>query len=236
MQRLFLYLLLILIPAHFVAIKTMSATSHTSIPLPEEEQTTEMTASQQLYTEMGLEGMVNFTAFEQALSGYNQIDRQKEVMTLIDFTKPSTEERLYVFDMNERKLLFSSHVSHGRNSGDNYAKYFSNEVGSYKSSLGFYITAHTYNGKNGYSLVLDGLEKGINHRAKERAIVIHGAPYSNTSTIASTGRLGRSLGCPALPQKVSKPIIDTIKKGSVLYIYADDPEYLKKSSYISAQG
>lgn len=236
MQKLFLYLLLILIPSHIATIKTVNAASHASNTQIEEVELAEMTDSQQLYAEMGLEGMVNFTAFEQALNGYKQIDRQKEIMTLIDFTKPSTEERLYVFDMSERKLLFSSHVSHGKNSGDKYAKHFSNELGSYKSSLGFYITENTYNGRNGYSLVLNGLEKGINHRAKERAIVIHGARYSNTSTITSTGRLGRSLGCPALPQKVSKPIIDTIKKGSVLYIYADSPEYTKRSNYISTQG
>jgi len=187
----------------------------------------------QLYLDMQLNKWVDYKAFEQAYTGYNKIPgRKKDIITLIDFTKPSTEERLYVLDMKKRELLYKSHVSHGRNSGENYATSFSNRVGSYQSSLGFYVTENTYQGKNGYSLILDGLEKGINDKAKERAIVIHGAPYSNPSVIAYNKRLGRSQGCPALPQKVSKSIIDTIKGGSVLYVYANDKSYLDKSSII----
>lgn len=183
---------------------------------------------------MQLENCVNFTAFEQAFTGYIKISaRKKDIMTLIDFTKPSTEERFYVFDMRHKKMLFSSFVSHGRNSGGNYATSFSNENGSLKSSLGFYVTENTYQGKNGYSLILEGLEKGINDRAKERAIVIHGAPYSNPSVIASSGRLGRSLGCPALPQALSKSIINTIKEGALLYVYANDQNYLSCSTVFS---
>lgn len=137
--------------------------------------------------------------------------------------------------MRHKKLLFSSLVSHGKNSGGNYATSFSNENGSLKSSLGFFLTENTYQGKNGYSLVLNGLEKGINDRAKERAIVIHGAAYSNPSVIASSGRLGRSFGCPALPQAVSKPIINTIKGGSLLFIYANNQNYLAYSPILSKQ-
>lgn len=184
---------------------------------------------------MQLEDVVNFTAFEQAFTGYTKIDaRKKDIITLIDFTKPSTEERFYVFDMRHKKMLFSSLVSHGRNSGGNYATSFSNENGSLKSSLGFYVTENTYQGKNGYSLILEGLEKGINDRAKERAIVIHGASYSNPSVISSSGRLGRSLGCPALPQALSKSIINTIKEGTLLYIYANDQNYLSCSTVLSS--
>lgn len=186
-----------------------------------------------LYEAMRLEGVVNPVAFRQAVEGYNRIDRRKrDILTLIDFSKPSTEKRLYVFDMRRRKLLFSSVVAHGRNSGGNYATSFSNRNGSYKSSLGFYLTEGTYQGRNGYSLILEGLEKGINDRARERAIVVHGAAYANPSVISSGGRLGRSLGCPALPESLSRPIIDTIKGGSVLYIYADLPEYLAQSSIL----
>ena len=117
----------------------------------------------ELFREMQLEGEVNYTAFRQAVTGYYRIaQRKKEILTLIDFSKPSTEKRLYVFDMKEKKMLFSSVVAHGKNSGGVYATSFSNEYGSYKSSLGFYLTASTYQGKNGYSLILDGLEKGIN--------------------------------------------------------------------------
>ena len=134
--------------------------------------------------------------------------------------------------MRQRKLLFSSVVSHGKNSGENYATSFSNEYGSYKSSLGFYLTVSTYQGKNGYSLILDGLEKGINDRARERAIVMHGAAYANPSVVSKGGRLGRSFGCPAVPQALSRPIIDTIKGGSVMYIYAEAPDYLAHSSVL----
>jgi len=186
-----------------------------------------------LYNEMNLSHLINYTAFEQAVIGYQKIKgRKKDILTLIDFTKPSTQERMYVLDMKNRRLLYSSHVSHGRNSGGNYATSFSNKSGSYKSSLGFYLTENTYQGRNGYSLILNGLEKGINDKARERAIVIHGAPYANPSVIKSSGRLGRSLGCPALPLAVSKPIIDTIKGGSLLYIYANNHDYIAQSAIL----
>ena len=186
-----------------------------------------------LYRSMQLEGVVNWKAFRQAVAGYYKIDnRKREVLTLIDFSRPSTAKRLFVFDMRERKVLFSSVVSHGKNSGDNYATSFSNEYGSYKSSLGFYLTESTYQGKNGYLLILNGLEKGINDRARERAIVMHGAAYADPSVVSRGGRLGRSFGCPAVPQKLSRPIIDAIKGGSVMYIYAETPDYLAHSSVL----
>lgn len=189
-----------------------------------------------LYRSMQLEGVVNWKAFRQAVAGYYKIDnRKREVLTLIDFSRPSTAKRLFVFDMRERKVLFSSVVSHGKNSGDNYATSFSNECGSYKSSLGFYLTESTYQGKNGYSLILNGLEKGINDRARERAIVMHGAAYADPSVASRGGRLGRSFGCPAVPQKLSRPIIDAIKGGSVMYIYAATPEYLAQSHILNSK-
>lgn len=187
----------------------------------------------QLYREMDLEGRVDYTAFRQAVTGYYRIgERKREVLTLIDFSKPSTQERLYVFDMKRKKMLFSSVVSHGKNSGNNYATSFSNEDGSLKSSLGFYLTESTYQGKNGYSLILEGLEKGINDHARRRAIVVHGAAYANPSVIRNGGRLGRSFGCPAVPEKLSRPIIDAIKGGSVMYIYADKSDYLAQSTVL----
>lgn len=207
------------------------APTHDSVT--ESHSPTEAEECADIYNSMHLEGVVNFKAFRIAYAGYNKIiNRNKDILTLIDFSKPSTEKRLFVFDMKKKQLMFSSLVSHGRNSGDNYATSFSNEYGSYKSSLGFYLTETTYNGKNGYSLILNGLEKGINDRAKERAIVVHGASYANPSVISCGGRLGRSLGCPALPQKVAKPIIDAIKGGSVMYIFAEKPEYLAKSTIV----
>ncbi|WP_373828991.1 murein L,D-transpeptidase catalytic domain family protein [Bacteroides heparinolyticus] len=180
---------------------------------------------------------MNWKAFRQAVAGYYKIEnRKRDVLTLIDFSRPSTDKRLFVFDMKERKMLFSSVVSHGKNSGEKYATSFSNEYGSYKSSLGFYLTGTTYQGKNGYSLVLDGLEKGINDRARERAIVMHGAAYANPSVVSKGGRLGRSFGCPAVPQQLSRPIIDAIKGGSVMYIFAEAPDYLAQSSVLQNDG
>lgn len=189
-----------------------------------------------LFSEMQLEGKVNYVAFQQAIMGYNKIEKKKEdIITLIDFTKPSSQKRFYVFDLKQKELLFSSVVSHGRNSGDLYATSFSNENGSYKSSLGFFITQNSYIGKNGYSLVLDGLEKGINDNAKQRAIVIHGSSYCNPSVVASSGRLGRSLGCPALPQDINRKVINTIKDGSLLYIYANNNNYVAQSTYFPSE-
>lgn len=204
--------------------------------LSEQPSEVEEALSLHLYRSMNLEGMVSREAFIQAVHGYRRIQgRQRDMLTLIDFSKPSTQNRLFVFDMQQKKLLYSSLVAHGRNSGDLYATAFSNEPGSFQSSLGFYLTGSTYQGSNGYSLLLDGLEKGVNDYARDRAIVIHGAAYANPSVIAHGGRLGRSLGCPALPQHISRPIIDAIKDGSVLFIYAPKPEYLAHSFLLGKQ-
>lgn len=234
MLRVFLFLVFIFIPTYFPSFRP------TEPVLPADSDSfakTPALSCRRLYEEMGLEMRVDYKVFERAFDGYQKIDgTKKEILTLIDFTKPSTEERLFVLDMKQKQLLFSSLVSHGRNSGGKYATSFSNENGSHKSSLGFYLTEHTYQGKNGYSLVLNGLEKGINDRAKERAIVIHGAAYSNPSVAASSGRLGRSFGCPALPQSLTRPIINTIKDGTLLFIYADDPTYLSQSPILASAG
>ncbi len=192
-----------------------------------------------LYHELDLADQVSYEAFEAAMESYDRVAstasngahatngadgsgaacRRKDILTLIDFTKPSTEPRLWVIDMAARRVLITSHVAHGRGSGDNFATSFSNESGSHKSSLGVYLTENTYNGGNGYSLVLNGLEPGVNDNAKSRAVVVHGADYADPALAAVQGRLGRSLGCPALPRAVTREVIDTIKDGSVLYIY-----------------
>jgi len=186
----------------------------------------------ELYEEFGLESQLAFEAFDQALKGYETLDHQKEILTIIDFSKPSTEERMFVLDMRDRRILYQTIVSHGRNSGDKYARKFSNRHGSFQSSLGFYLTANTYMGGNGYSLVIDGLEKGINDQARARAVVIHGADYCSEEFIRRTGRLGRSYGCPALPRELNEEIINTIKGGSLLYIYAEDEQYAMNSSIL----
>jgi hypothetical protein len=193
-----------------------------------------LSAIGQLYEELELQNEVSFEAFQQAVTGYNKIAVEKPILTLIDFSKASTEERFYVIDMDKKAILFKSHVAHGKNSGANYATSFSNEKGSYQSSLGFYLTENTYQGKNGLSLVLNGLEKEINDNAKVRAVVIHGADYCNPKQSTIMGRLGRSFGCPALPTKLTKPIIETIKNGSLIYIYSEshNKKYLEKSSIL----
>jgi hypothetical protein len=182
---------------------------------------------------MNLKGKVDYELFRLAHKGYNKIgNKKKSILTLVDFNKPSTEERFYVIDMAGKGLLYSTHVSHGKNSGGDLATAFSNKSGSFQSSLGFYLTSNTYEGSNGYSLRLQGLEDGINDKAMSRAIVIHGAAYANPSVIPSLGRLGRSLGCPALPQGVSRKVIDTIKEGALLFIYAPTAEYMQRSQLI----
>ncbi len=227
MQKPCLIFLLSIFPFFSSPLQTSSAMASTELPA-------EAPASDLLYEEMKLEGVVGYMAFRQALEGYYKIDNKtKDILTHIDFSKPTTEERLYVLDMKNKKMLFKSVVSHGRNSGDNFATSFSNKIGSYQSSLGFYLTDKTYQGKNGYSLLLDGLEAGINDRARERAIVMHGAPYANPNLIASNGRLGRSLGCPAIPLSLTKSVINTIKEGSVLFIYANSKDYMAKSTFLS---
>lgn len=168
---------------------------------------------------------------ELAMEGWEKLedDLKSPILTVIDFSLPSTEKRLWVIDPAKGLILHHSVVAHGRNSGELLAKTFSNQPESFQSSLGFYKTAETYQGKHGYSLRLDGLEKGFNDQARNRAIVIHGADYAKEEFAKSTGRLGRSLGCPALPPELSAKVIDLIKNGSLLFIYGNDESYLQKS-------
>lgn len=153
-------------------------------------------------------------------------------LTVIDYSRPSTDKRLWVFDLNRRELLYEELVSHGSGSGDNLATRFSNEPDSRQSSLGLFVTADTYVGKNGYSLRLDGLEPGVNDRARERAIVMHGAPYVHQELSRTLGRLGRSWGCPAVRSAVAKAIIDRIKGGGLVFAYAPNQPWLESSPYL----
>ncbi|WP_238531755.1 murein L,D-transpeptidase catalytic domain family protein [Nitritalea halalkaliphila] len=173
-----------------------------------------------------------------ALNGTVRIAEERgeayETLTVIDFSKPSDEKRLWVFDMQTKALVFHSLVAHGRQTGERYARHFSNQVNSYKSSLGFYKTAETYQGKHGYSLRLDGLEPGINDAARERAVVMHGADYAEEDFIRAHGRLGRSLGCPAIPRALAAPLLGYIQERGLLFIYAEEPTYLEQSAFIAA--
>lgn len=161
--------------------------------------------------------------FTKALEGYYQWSEmgkvKKDILTIVDFSMSSKEERLWVIDLKNNEILFQTLVAHGRNSGVEYATNFSNRPESHQSSLGFYTTGETYLGKHGYSLRLDGLEKGLNNNARKRAIVMHGADYVSESFIENNGRLGRSFGCPSIPKELNDAVINAIKEKSCLYIY-----------------
>lgn len=180
---------------------------------------------------------ISFEAFKYAYEGYQKILSKKiisntNIITLIDFDKASNEDRFFIIDLKNLKVLFETLVAHGRNSGEAMATSFSNMANSYKSSLGFYITGETYFGQHGLSLKLDGLESGINDNARARNIVIHSADYVSELYIKKNGRLGRSFGCPSLPAENYDAIINTIKGKSLLFIYADKPDYLNISEYL----
>jgi len=157
-------------------------------------------------------------------------------LAVIDYSLPSTHKRLWVFDLAEARLLFHEHVAHGQGSGENVARRFSNVEGSYQTSLGLYRTAETYQGGNGYSLRMDGLDPGFNDHARSRAIVMHGAWYVNPDLIRTQGRLGRSQGCPALREQVAKVVIDTLKQRQLLFAYANDAAFLQRGRSFACDG
>ena len=163
-------------------------------------------------------------------SGKVQNDR---LLTVIDYSRASTQPRLWVLDLEHEQLLFEELVAHGRGSGENFATRFSNADGSHQTSLGLFRTADTYVGGNGYSLRLDGLEAGFNDRARERAIVMHGAPYVSNDNVRTVGRLGRSHGCPALRPSIARSVIDTIKQGSLVFAYYPDKNWLQGSRFLN---
>jgi hypothetical protein len=176
-------------------------------------------------------------AFVYAQKGWQKLIRQgkvinQSVMAIIDFSQPSDHKRLYVLDMKNYKVLFNTLVAHGKKSGKERASSFSNRSGSNKSSHGFYITQETYMGSNGYSLKLNGIEKGINDKALKRAIVMHGADYVSDSYIEAQGYIGRSEGCPAVPVREAGDIINTIKDGTCLFVYAPYKFYASRSAIL----
>ena len=195
-------------------------------------------AKASLYESMNLDDLgLSKQAFTYAVEGYNYLLstgklNNDHILSVVDFSLPSSKKRLFVIDMKNGKLLYNTYVAHGRNSGTVYANEFSNRPESFKSSLGFYITKGTYNGKHGYSLQLEGEEKGINDNALSRAIVVHSASYVNENVVKSQGYVGRSLGCPALPEKLAKPIIETIKDGSCFFMFSPESNYVSKSQIL----
>jgi hypothetical protein len=183
-----------------------------------------------LYTECELTDKLDYNVFKQAMDGYSSIDlANKKLLSIIDYSKPSTQKRFFIIDVENHKLLYHTLVAHGKKSGYVNATKFSNKIGSHKSSLGFFRTGNSYFGLRGYSLQLEGLEKGINDNARLRGIIIHGANYVDERLANGNGVIGRSWGCPAVSKKLSKEIINLLRGGSLLYIYADDEVYKEKS-------
>jgi hypothetical protein len=187
-----------------------------------------------LYEELNLSQIgLRESVFDKAIMGWNTFKKRyierTNVLSIIDLSQSSNSKRLYIIDLVGKKVLFNTYVSHGRNSGEEYAHSFSNKSNSFQSSLGFYLTENTYQGSHGLSMRLRGIEVGINDIAEQRGIVMHGASYVSESFIKQNGRLGRSQGCPAVPQELCESIVNSIKGGSCLFMFYPDSNYLKKS-------
>ena len=208
----------------FVCLLMALSSAALAEPLPKE----------QLYQKLELEQRgLSRKAFDLALKGFEKLLAHGKLMnsavlSIVDFSLPSTQKRLFVINMITQELIFYDYVAHGKNSGAAIAKSFSNTINSLKSSLGFFVTQNTYTGRNGLSLALDGKEKGRNDHAQVRSIVIHGAAYVNENFASHKTGIGRSWGCPAVPEKITKDLIETIKDGSCFFIYA--PIYKKESA------
>ena len=236
MNKRYLFLVLILILSTFLYF------SNAQTGLSKERQLALKKAElniKELYNELNAaQYALSFTAFRYAYIGYQTMKKQhrlnnKELFSIIDFTKDCNSKRFYTIDLEKMKIVYYTYVAHGKKSGERMATSFSDAVESNKSSIGFYITGNTYNGGNGYSLILHGDEKGYNSNLAKRSVVVHAADYANEDYIARNGRMGRSLGCPALPENIYKQVIETIKEKTMIFAYYNDAKYLKTSKYLN---
>ncbi|WP_284651531.1 murein L,D-transpeptidase catalytic domain family protein [Flavobacterium terrisoli] len=211
----------------FVLLMSFNTVPDKTNPITVETAATEKeaTANVSVYNQLDANSytLPSFESFNLALDGFNYLKNkgvvEKNILTIVDFSLSSNAKRLWVIDLDNNKVIFQTLVAHGRNTGEEYAQDFSNQAESFKSSVGFYATAEIYNGKHGMSLKLDGLQKGLNDNARERAVVMHGADYVSESFIKQNKRLGRSQGCPAVPVEMNQKIINAIKDKSCLFIY-----------------
>ena len=220
-----------LVLASVLAFSFVAATDAVAAKTTETKSTDPLAATL-LRQAPGLRGEVLRLALDATQSASERgLVRRKDILTVIDYSLPSTQPRLFVFDLGKRKLLFRELVAHGKNSGGNLTKFFSNSPGSLATSLGLFVTEDTYMGGNGYSLRLRGLEEGVNDMALDRAIVMHGASYVSRAAIQALGRLGRSWGCPAVRQEVAKKIINTVRGGSALFAYYPEKRWLQTSEF-----
>ena len=203
-----------------------------------EDPTSAEAVSNKLYDSLKLNGLgLSKEVLEMAYKGQQHllndgVLNNNSVVAIADFSQPSSQKRLYIIDTKNFRVLFNTYVAHGKNSGLNYAERFSNRPESLESSLGFYVTKNTYFGKHGLSLKLSGLEKGFNDNAESRAIVVHGAEYIGTSR-ADAAYMGRSFGCPAVPQAQSQTVINLLKNGTCLFVYHPTEQYLQGSKILN---
>ena len=216
--------------------KVRAASTETKLPSVKELQATFYNQrTHSLYQELGLENQgLRFDVFEKALTGYlnlqseGRLSSDKQLLTVVDFGLPSTAKRLWGIDLAQKQVKFNTLVAHGHNSGENEATTFSNKNESNMSSLGFYVTQDEYVGKHGRSLKLEGVDEGFNTNALERSVVMHGADYVSEDFIKQNGRLGRSLGCPALPMDQKDEIIEAVNGGTCLFLNGNDESYSSK--------
>ena len=236
MKKVFLsFCLLLLINNIYAEEKLVTENKTENIQVTVEEKPQKIVVDvRAVYDSLNIKNKIDYSIFQKAYLGYVQIQNKNPgVLIIIDYTKPSNEERFYVLDLNKKKLVYSTRVAHSKNSGLEIPLEFSDDPNSYQSSLGFFVTLGEYNGAYGYSLRLKGLEENVNANAEDRAIVIHGGDIVEDEYIKKFGFAGRSLGCPVLPYSLTRQIIDFIKHGRVLFIYGNDEQYIDDSLYLS---
>ncbi|RYY41021.1 MAG: murein L,D-transpeptidase catalytic domain family protein [Chitinophagaceae bacterium] len=230
-----------LLPVIKAGNRNVASVAAAAAPVSDDSSTSNavsaVSAGARLYQQFGLQSLgLSEEAFQYAFKGFQQLASngmlQEQVLTVIDFSQPSSKKRMYILDMTSGEVLFNTYVAHGRNSGLDYAEHFSNRNESLQSSLGFYVTKGTYQGKHGLSLRLSGLEDGWNSNAEARAVVVHGAEYIGSSR-ADASYMGRSWGCPAVPQAQASKVINMIKNGTAIFIYHPTQKYLETSKIIN---
>jgi len=227
MRKIIFYIFLLLLPVVNNATRVNGIDSEPSI-------------NNDIYSALNLsDSGLSRKAFDLAIKGLKKLNEEGKlqnpnIVTIADYSQSCNKKRLYVIDLQNKRLLFNTYVAHGRNTGGEFAKSFSNKEGSLKSSLGFYITENPIVGSHtGFALLINGVEKGFNDLAIKRAIIIHAAEYATEKFIQKYGRLGRSFGCPALPPEFNKLIIDQIKGGTCLFLYNPEPNYISSSTLLN---
>ena len=241
-----LILLALLVSASVLSLSFVKANSSAKIVAAASDSsstdsamiTHEVSLTDKLYSGLKLQNLgISKEAINYAVKGYQKLVdsglvKNSQYLTIADLSQSSRNKRFYILDMQNDKLVWNTYVAHGRNSGVDMAKSFSNDLNSNKSSLGFYVTESTYTGKHGLSLRINGLERGFNDNAEARGVVVHGAPYVNGGRVKSD-YMGRSQGCPALPENEYAQVINIIKDGSVLFVYSPNADYLESSSLLN---